>query len=119
MSESISRRDFIKIASLGMGTAAVLTGCGTAARYVTRQPYTSMPEYTQTGKSTYFATTCGECSAGCGLIVRTMEGRAHKVDGNPDHPVAHGGTCSRGQLTLQGLYNPDRLKGPVKSSRRG
>lgn len=119
MNHSISRRDFLKIAGLSTGAAAVLTGCGDSSRYVRRQPYSDMPEYTQTGKSTYFATTCGECSAGCGLIVRTMEGRAHKVDGNRDHPVARGGTCSRGQLILHGLYNPDRLKGPVKASGRG
>ena len=118
MSDPISRREFLKITGLGTGVAAVLTGCGPASRYVKRQPYSDMPEYTMTGKSTYFATTCGECSAGCGLIVRTMEGRAHKVEGNPQHPVNHGGTCSRGQATLQGLYNPDRIKAPGKRASR-
>jgi anaerobic selenocysteine-containing dehydrogenase len=119
MSENVSRREFLKVTGLGTSIAAVLTGCGPATRYVMRQPYSEMPEYTMTGKSTYFATTCGECSAGCGLIVRTMEGRAHKVEGNPDHPVCHGATCSRGQATLQGLYNPDRFQGPGKQSNRG
>jgi anaerobic selenocysteine-containing dehydrogenase len=112
MSDYLTRREFLKVAGLGAGVTAVVTGCGPASRYVSRQPYTDMPEYTSTGQSTYFATTCGECSAGCGLIVRTMEGRAHKVDGNPAHPVARGGTCSRGQATLQGLYNPDRIQVP-------
>ncbi len=49
-----------------------------------------MPEYNQTGNSTYYATTCKECPAGCGLIVRTQEGRAIKIEGNPDHPVNKG-----------------------------
>ncbi len=97
----------------------VLTGCGPVSRYVTRQPYTHMPEYALTGKSLYFATTCGECSAGCGLIIKTMEGRAHKADGNSSHPVNHGGTCTRGQATLQGLYNPDRIQNPGKQAQRG
>lgn len=119
MSDPISRRDFLKMTGLGTGVTAVLTGCGPASRYVKRQPYSDMPEYAMTGKSTYFATTCGECSAGCGLVVRTMEGRAHKVEGNPQHPVNHGGTCSRGQATLQGLYNPDRIQGPGKRASRG
>jgi len=78
-----------------------------------------MPEFTVTGQSTYFATTCGECSAGCGLIVRTTEGRAHKVEGNRQHPVSRGGTCSRGQATVQGLYNPDRIQGPGRQPARG
>lgn len=119
MNDSISRREFLKIAGVGAGIAAVMTGCGPASRYVKRRPYADMPEYTVTGQSTYFATTCGECSAGCGLIARTMEGRAHKVDGNPVHPVAHEGTCTRGQATLQGLYNPDRIQEPGNQASRG
>jgi anaerobic selenocysteine-containing dehydrogenase len=117
MSENISRRDFLKLASVGAATTAVLTGCGPASRYVTREPYIRMPEYNYNGLSTYYATTCRECAAGCGLIVRTMQGRAIKVEGNPVNPVNRGKTCSRGQVTLQGLYNPDRVRGPIKHKR--
>ena len=46
------------------------------------------------------------------MIVRTREGRAVKVEGNPDHPVNRGSLCIRGQASLQGLYNPDRFTGP-------
>ena len=109
MSPEISRRDFLRLASVGAATTAVLTGCGPASRYVTREPYTKMPEYNYNGLSTYYATTCRECSAGCGIVVRTMQGRALKVEGNKDHPVNLGKTCARGQATLQGLYNPDRV----------
>ena len=117
MSEKISRRDFLKLASVGAATTAVLTGCGPASRYVTREPYTKMPEYTYNGLSTYYATTCRECAAACGLIVRTMQGRAIKVEGNPANPVNLGKTCARGQATLHGLYNPDRVENPVKQGR--
>jgi anaerobic selenocysteine-containing dehydrogenase len=117
MSEKISRRDFLKLASAGAATTAVLTGCGPASRYVEREPYTRMPEYTYNGLSTYYATTCRECAAGCGLIVRTMQGRALKVEGNPNHPLNRGKTCPRGQVTLQGLYNPNRVRGPIQHTR--
>jgi len=117
MSEKISRRDFLKLASAGAATTAVLTGCGPASRYVEREPYTKMPEYTYNGLSTYYATTCRECAAGCGLIVRTMQGRAIKVEGNASNPVNLGKTCARGQATLQGLYNPDRVGSPTKQGR--
>jgi anaerobic selenocysteine-containing dehydrogenase len=119
MSKKISRRDFLKIAGAGVATGAVLTGCGPASRYVTREPYIVMPEYTFNGKSTYFATTCRECPAGCGLVVRTFQGRALKTEGNKNHPVNLGKTCARGQATLQGLYNPDRNTDPVQQSARG
>jgi len=117
MSENISRRDFLKLATVGAATTAVLTGCGPASRYIKREPYMKMPEYTYNGLSTYYATTCRECEAGCGLIVRTMQGRAIKVEGNPNHPVNLGKTCPRGQTTLQGLYNPNRVTGPIKHTR--
>ena len=97
----------------------MLTGCGPAARYVTRRPYYDMPEYASQGQSTYFATACGECPAGCGLIMRTFEGRAIKAEGNPEHPVNRGKLCSRGLVGVQGLYNPDRIKGPGKRTQRG
>ncbi len=117
MSEKISRRDFLKLASVGAATTAVLTGCGPASRYVEREPYKKMPEYTYNGLSTYYATTCRECAAGCGLIVRTMQGRAIKVEGNASNPVNLGKTCARGQATLHGLYNPDRVEHPTKQGR--
>ncbi len=117
MSNKISRRAFLKLAGVGAATTAVLTGCGPAARYVVREPYTKMPEYTYNGLSTYYATTCRECSAGCGLVVRTMQGRAIKVEGNPNNPVNLGKTCARGQATLEGLYNPQRVRGPIQHTR--
>lgn len=119
MSKKISRRDFLKLAGMGAATGAVLTGCGPASRYVVREPYTQMPEYTFVGESTYFATTCRECPAGCGLVVRTYQGRALKTEGNPAHPVNTGKTCARGQATLHGLYNPDRVRGPLSQVERG
>lgn len=119
MSKKISRRDFLKLAGVGAATGAVLTGCGPASRYVVREPYTQMPEYTFNGQSTYFATTCRECSAGCGLVLRTYQGRAIKAEGNKNHPVNLGKTCARGQATLHGLYNPDRVTDPVSQSARG
>lgn len=117
MSNTISRRDFLKLTGLGAAVSAVLTGCGPMARYIVRKPYTSMPEYNQTGLSTYYASTCRECPAGCGIIVRTKEGRAITIEGNPQHPVNRGRLCSRGVTAQQGLYNPDRIRGPVFQAR--
>jgi anaerobic selenocysteine-containing dehydrogenase len=119
MSEKISRRDFLRLAGVGAATTAVLTGCGPASRYVVRRPYTEMPEFNQTGVSTYYATTCRDCAAGCGLILRTREGRALKAEGNPNHPVNRGKLCPRGLTAVQGLYNPDRVQNPRRNPTRG
>ena len=117
MNDKISRRDFLKTMGVGLAVATGLTGCGPASRYTTREPYTKMPEYTYNGKSTYYATTCRECPAGCGLVVRTMQGRAIKVEGNKLNPLNLGKTCARGQATLHGLYNPDRIQNPARHAR--
>ncbi len=118
MSEKLTRRDFLKIGGVGAAVSAVLTGCGPMSRYIVRRPYTQMPEYNQTGNSTYYASTCRECPAGCGILVRTKEGRAITIEGNPNHPVNRGRLCARGLTAQQGLYNPDRIKGPVNQGRK-
>jgi anaerobic selenocysteine-containing dehydrogenase len=114
MTRKMSRREFIKTAGIGAAATAVLTGCGPVSRYVVREPYTRMPEYTYNGQSTYYSTTCRECPAGCGIVVRTEQGRALKVEGNPYNPINQGKTCARGQAALQGLYNPDRIQNPIR-----
>lgn len=117
MTDKFSRRDFLKLAGVGAATTAILTGCGPASRYVKREPYMQMPEYAYNGLSTYYATTCRECAAGCGLVVRTMQGRAIKTEGNANNPLNFGKTCARGQATLHGLYNPDRVMDPMSHAR--
>ena len=119
MSEKISRRDFLK--SCGCRHCGHLYPDRLRTGFTLRrpEPYTKMPEYTYNGLSTYYATTCRECPAGCGIVVRTMQGRALKVEGNQNHPVNLGKTCSRGQASLQGLYNPDRIQHPLKKVEGG
>ncbi len=72
--------------------------------------------YIRPGLWTIFATTCRECPAGCGMHVRIREGRVIKCEGNPDHPINRGGLCPRGQSAPQGLYDPDRVRGPLRRS---
>jgi len=66
------------------------------------------------GLADYYASTCRQCPAGCGILVRISEGRAKKIEGNPMHPVNRGRLCARGQAALQQLYHPDRIRQPMK-----
>ncbi|HEV8446301.1 MAG TPA: molybdopterin-dependent oxidoreductase [Gemmatimonadaceae bacterium] len=107
----VKRREFLKVVGV-TGAAVAATGClpEDTGKLI---PYVHSPDETVPGVSTYFASTCRECSAGCGLIVETRDGRAIKLEGNPDHPLNRGALCARGQAALQGLYNPDRLRSPM------
>jgi molybdopterin-containing oxidoreductase family iron-sulfur binding subunit len=66
-----------------------------------------------TGKATWYASTCRECPAGCGIVAKNREGRIVKVEGNNLHPINRGKVCIRGQAALQAVYNPDRIKTPL------
>lgn len=112
MSDGIKRRDFLKV--LGVGSAgAGLVGCSTE-KVEKLLPYVVPPEDITPGVATWYTTVCGECSAGCGMWVRTREGRVVKVEGNPAHPVSGGALCARGHSSLQGLYSADRYPGPLR-----
>lgn len=76
-------------------------------------PFVSPPEGVIPGMANWYASVCTQCSAGCGIHVKVLEGRAKKIEGNPSHPVSQGKLCARGQAGLQSLYNPDRLTSPM------
>jgi anaerobic selenocysteine-containing dehydrogenase/Fe-S-cluster-containing dehydrogenase component len=111
-----SRRDFLKTLSL-TGTAAAM-GCSSepARRLI---PFIIPPEDIIPGKATWYATTCRECPAGCGLLAKNMDGHVVKVEGNPLHPLNRGKLCPRGQASIQGIYNPDRFRGPLRRNGEG
>ena len=112
LTRTVGRRTFLKvIGSTAPGAAAAACAPVPAERLI---PYVFPPDDAVPGVATWYATVCGECPAGCGMLVRTREGRAVKVEGNPEHPVNRGSLCVRGQAALQGLYDPDRFSGPLQ-----
>ncbi|MGH7638977.1 MAG: 4Fe-4S dicluster domain-containing protein [Gemmatimonadaceae bacterium] len=105
----VRRREFLKV--LGATTAAGAAACSEPTGKLI--PYLVSPDQTVPGVSTYYATVCRECSASCGVIAETRDGRVIKLEGNPEHPLNRGALCARGQSALQGLYNPDRFRTPM------
>src|SRR5919197_1353664 len=120
MTDSIDRRRFLKVLGVSGAGAAAVSACGIGPEPTERLiPYLIQPEDQIPGKATYYATTCRECPAGCGVHVRVREGRAVKLEGNPDSPINRGRLCARGQAALQGLYNPDRIAHPLVRNASG
>src|SRR2546426_11059950 len=118
--EPMERRRFLKVLGVTGGGAALLSGCGIGPEPTEKLiPYLIPPEDQVPGTPTYYATTCRECPAGCGLHAKVREGRVVKLEGNPESPINHGRLCPRGQAGLQGLYNPDRVAGPLERTGDG
>src|SRR2546422_11730523 len=106
----VPRRDVLKL--VGIGAAGATAGCAKppAEKLI---PYLIPPEDILPGVPYWYASTCRECPVGCGVLVKTREGRAIKLEGNPEHPVNRGALCARGQASLQSLYDPDRVRTPL------
>jgi menaquinone reductase, molybdopterin-binding-like subunit len=126
MHEHMERRDFLKISAVG-SAAAALEGCGNPDHQLIR----FIPEEDLTpGIATWKPSICTQCPAGCGLLVRVMQGEAEvirngqlgllkmglakKLEGNPNHPINQGKLCPRGQTGLQVTYHPDRIRTPLQ-----
>jgi anaerobic selenocysteine-containing dehydrogenase len=122
----MERRDFLKISAAG-SAAAALEGCGNPDHQLIR----FIPEEDMLpGIATWKPSICTQCPAGCGLLVRVMQGEAEvirhgqlglikmglakKLEGNPNHPINQGKLCPRGQTGLQVTYHPDRIRTPLQ-----
>ncbi len=124
----VSRRGFLQAGALGAGAAATFAGCGRKEEQLI--PLLIPEESFIPGTEQWTPSTCTMCSAGCGILVRTMQGEARvtregrefhqmivqakKIEGLPSHPINRGRLCARGQSIPQELYNPDRIGSPLQ-----
>jgi molybdopterin-containing oxidoreductase family iron-sulfur binding subunit len=118
----MNRRTFLKI--VGMSSISMAAGC-TPDPYNQPRPDKTLyslihaPDDMVTGDAAWYASTCRECPAGCGILAKNREGRVIKVEGNPLHPINQGKLCMRGQAAVQGLFNPDRINKPLLKENGG
>lgn len=111
----IDRRAFLAGSGLA-ASGAFLSGCAHDQEdpYALTKPRVPGSAGWAKGEERYVATACAQCSAGCGIRVRVVEGRAVKIEGNTACPVNMGGVGPRGLSGPQVLYDPDRIRGPLR-----
>jgi len=105
----LRRRSFMKLSGFAAVLAAA-SGCEKPLEHVL--PYVNQPEEITVGIPVHYSSTCNGCGAACGTLIKTREGRPIKLEGNANHKVNQGALCSKGQGSLMGLYDPDRLRRP-------
>lgn len=109
----IKRRDFLKMTAIA-GTTAALTG------YTGKESgMNALAAAKGNGKigvepGQWIPSTCQGCTTWCPVEIFVQDGRAVKVRGNRYSKQNDGNVCPRGHLSLQQVYDPDRLKVPMK-----
>ena len=110
---SLSRRKFLKL--LGASVALATTSCRRPVHKIF--PYVKTPENIKPSLATTYASTFALNHHSYGVLVKTLEGRPIKIEGNPDHPLSQGAAGTWAQASLLELYDPDRKRNPTLQNR--
>ena len=110
---ALTRRQFLTLMGGSAAGTVLFQACGVPEEELFVQSPVEMPEDLVTGLDNWYATLCRQCPTSEGIVVRVMEGRAKKVEGNVDYPINRGRHSARCEAGLQALYHPDRIRGPL------
>jgi anaerobic selenocysteine-containing dehydrogenase len=110
----LTRRKFLQLSGISALGAVIFNGCSIPEEELQVQSPLEIPEDVVAGGEAWYATLCRQCSSVDGILVRVMEGRAKKVEGNPDYPLNLGKHTARCEAALQDLYHPDRIQQPYR-----
>ncbi len=110
--DGFARRNFLKL--MGASIAMATTGCiRRPVQHII--PYAQAPKEITPGEANYYASSWFDGHQAYGLIVKTLEGRPIKIEGNPRHPMNRGGLTERAHAEVLSLYDPDRIRGAKRN----
>src|SRR6201993_2145562 len=55
-----------------------------------------------------------DCPDACGVLITVQDGRATKIQGDPEHPVTRGFLCAKVSKYLDRVYSPERVLYPMR-----
>ncbi len=55
-----------------------------------------------------------DCPDACGVLITIEDGRATRIQGDPEHPVTRGFLCAKVAKYLDRVYSPDRVWYPMR-----
>jgi formate dehydrogenase major subunit len=110
---TVSRREFLKVASIG--------GAGIVAFGFDLTPAYAAVRELKISRTTETRSTCPYCAVSCGVIIHTLGDRAKNVtgttvvhvEGDPDHPINRGTLCPKGVTLKHDIVNKARLTRPL------
>ncbi|MCP4249752.1 MAG: molybdopterin-dependent oxidoreductase [bacterium] len=130
LGSGVTRRTFLK------STGALAVGAAVGSTFFrenrARAQNFGNPLLVETDESVEIKySVCLACHSACGIRCKLVDGTLVKIDGNPYHPncreehlpfdtdpaearLAPARVCAKGQAGIQVLYNPFRIKEPLK-----
>ena len=55
-----------------------------------------------------------DCPDACGVLITVQDGRATRIQGDPEHPVTRGFLCAKVAKYLDRVYSPERVMYPMR-----
>jgi anaerobic selenocysteine-containing dehydrogenase len=65
-------------------------------------------------KNTVHAACPHDCPDACSVLITIEDGRATKIQGDPEHPITRGFLCAKVAKYLDRVYSPDRVLYPMR-----
>ena len=101
----LTRRSILKAAAAGVGVLSLTPELLDFKKWV---------HASTDATTTLVPTICNGCGNRCGIFAYVKNGRLWKIEGNPEANGNLGVVCPKGHGYLHDLYNPDRIKSPLK-----
>ena len=106
MSQTLSRRGFLKLSSALTATAGLSTIPGTLGALEEKK-------VAYKGKTVFTPSICEMCTSSCTIEARVENGKGMFIRGNPRDRSRGGKVCARGSAGFNQLYDPQRLVKPI------
>jgi len=109
-----NRRSFLKL----MGASLALAGAGLQGcrRWPDEKiaPFAHRPEGYVPGEAAMYASACELGGVASGVLVKSVDGRPVKIEGNGKHPITRGSSDQYTQAEVLNFYDPDRSRQPLQ-----
>lgn len=113
MAMNLSRRKFLKAASIAAASVPLSKMVAQAETGLVKTPLVAPGSFKET--QTVTGGICEMCFWRCQMVGKLRDGRLVKLEGNPKSIDNGVSLCARGNAGIKQLYDPDRLKYPMKN----
>jgi len=113
----MNRRHFIKMSTataMAMAASTMNGLPGTGGLFKAAQAKTVLNPMNGSMGAKEITSVCEMCFWRCPIVTKIKNGRLVKIEGNPKSPINGKRVCARGNAGIQLLYDPNRIKYPMK-----